>query len=106
MKPLALIIALIFSSLILLPCADAAGHSCAEKAHTDCAGHDTEHEQEHSHEADGCSPLCICQCCQSHLPTIQLAATDIPLPNMADFAELHSGAYSPHLPNIWQPPRL
>ncbi|NSL86541.1 hypothetical protein ECE50_006855 [Chitinophaga sp. Mgbs1] len=96
----------ILSAYILLlsciPCTDAEGSASYSSAVVaDAASHN------HETQADFCSPLCVCSCCNvqvtpgipfffsyhlSRIPVLYPVLPDSPLPAVAD--------------NIWQPPRL
>lgn len=90
--------------LSLAPCSDTM--ECQEPVQTNIASY-TSHEN-HSHEAEMCSPFCICACCGSLISFAEPSASL----NYLNFASLETRPiYNSILPlevhfAIWQPPKI
>lgn len=104
MKVLHFLLSIYLLVLSMAPCSDAV--ECTEANLTivsSSIGHDN-----HSHEAEMCTPFCICACCGSIVPMTQQRASLSPL----DFNSLEiTGTYNSILPlevyhSIWQPPKI
>lgn len=108
MKYLAYIFSLYLFVLACLPCSD--NTECGDYAPASQAAR-TDTHQDHSHEAETCSPFCICSCCGQQVPQLSFSN---PLPEpKAPFGEetknyslYRSSACSDFYGNIWQPPKI
>jgi hypothetical protein len=98
------ILSLYILGLSCLPCGDNA--VCAEDAATldiTASGHD-----DHEHQADLCSPFCVCICCgMTFTPGYdKIPVTEIP-PVHQTIIPSHTNFFTPEVYiNIWQPPKL
>ena len=68
MRSVALILAVFFAGLTVIPCTDA---EIAEDTIETVLEDGLEHQ--HDSESDLCSPFCVCQCCHTHLIVHQVA---------------------------------
>jgi hypothetical protein len=104
MKVLSLFLCLYFMLLSVMPCSDV--EECTESINTSIAA--LESHGDHSHEAELCSPFCVCLCCGqfTNFPMNVPVASQI-----ANFSTPLAPTYQSGFPlevhlSIWQPPKL
>jgi hypothetical protein len=104
MKGLSLFLCLYFMLLSVMPCSDAV--ECTESINTTIAALDD--HGNHSHEAELCSPFCICLCCGQFTSfPMETSVTE----GMAFVSTPLSPVYPSSFPldvhlAIWQPPKI
>jgi hypothetical protein len=103
MKALALIMAIYMLGLSIIPCSDA-------NAKTSTQQNKPAQQHEHEDHEDGCSPFCICSCCNNivyisttSLTTIIATQQYFKKPNTKIENTAIANTY---LSNIWQPPKI
>jgi hypothetical protein len=64
-------------------------------------------DTDHNETADLCSPLCICNCCQTHLVVQQIFISDINVPSMSSQRDCYTEPItSGFVDSLFQPPRV
>jgi hypothetical protein len=104
LKTLSYILAILFIILACFPCMDE--DICMDEQKAGIAFTTADHDHT-DHEADLCSPFCICNCCRTQINQPLYFFFDVKKAGFSspNFPELHAAISAvPH--NIWQPPRL
>ena len=97
MKCLAILMAIFFFSMAVVPCTD--GTTCKEEA-------SLSHDHSHDGEEDHCTPLCACSCCglSFMLPLLdELELYEKQASYVYDFAYSKDYSFS-YSNNTWHPP--
>ena len=101
MKQVAIFFALYFLALTIMPCAD------NEKvSETYVEYHQSTDDHDHNEHEDFCSPLCVCNCCQTNITITQLFSFVPELKLKKQFIDTYRDEHSNSFFHIWQPPKI
>ncbi len=103
MKIFALFLSTYILFLITLPCKD--GDNCANDLHTGPISQN--HNSDIPDHADGCSPFCVCSCCNVTVVvnSFHFDSTPFEIPYQANIP-LKQDFISNYIPHFWQPPKI
>jgi hypothetical protein len=106
MKIITFIFAIFIFGMAVMPCVHGIDEFNSEHV-SETHPEDQSPHNSHDHEEDGCSPFCICQCCETAI-TIPLLFSFNETPEAGSFSRFHyPSLYSFEYPDgVWHPPTL
>lgn len=100
---LTIILSVYLLALMAMPCRDDHSHK------TTVTQNQLAQAEDHDHEADGCTPFCVCNCCTTPI-VVQQLFTFIPVtfnaPYNREVISFYQPVASSYFGSIWQPPQI